>query len=660
LRSRRRSSRRSLPSRARADLGWSGPDRSVECIGRVDNYRAPFEAGKLLGPDLSPNSLKPLSMKFDMATIENLGLNMYTRIPPVISELVANAWDADSKRVVVTVPKGKVKAGSTIVVQDWGTGMTYDELDSKYLIIGRHRRADPSETSEGNRPLMGRKGIGKLAVFGVASRVRLSTVKGGFKTEIEMDINDIKKSKGEYPPKILRANQPATGTKDGTTVTLLDLKKDFVIRPDSVGLELGRRFSVVGPKFKVEVNGTPLKSTFDVYRKQMEFQPLMINEDVEEEDGLHIEGWMATLATIPKDAQMGIAVLSHGKLVQEPFYFGEPMGRHYAYSYLMGEVKADFLDEQEDDIVSSHRSTLQWDSNPFAKRLLQWGKTKILAQSKEWNQRKRDARRKAILGRPEIAKWYKSREQVEKEVIDEIFDAISGSKMDDNDLIRIADYVAASFEFESYTRLAKKFRSMGPEDFSVVMDLLREWSVIEAREAYKVLEGRLDVIRTLEQFVDEGVPEKHLRKLLYNSPWLLHPTWMRWEQEKELRKLVKKKWPDKDDKRRVDIVCVSAKDIVYVIELKRPGHSISRADLLQLQDYVSFLNEYRSTHDEAYVTVHGYMIGHKLSKGRGAQQQAKLMAPQGMYFKTYSALISEAKKLHKHFLKQLQEEEEDE
>ena len=34
-------------------------------------------------------------MLFDIGTIKHLGLQMYSTLPPVIGELVSNAWDAD-------------------------------------------------------------------------------------------------------------------------------------------------------------------------------------------------------------------------------------------------------------------------------------------------------------------------------------------------------------------------------------------------------------------------------------------------------------------------------------------------------------------------------------------------------------------------------------
>lgn len=49
--------------------------------------------------------------------------------------------------------------------------MNRDELTDEFLIIGRNRRAKPDDKTIGGRSPMGRKGIGKLAGFGIAKTI---------------------------------------------------------------------------------------------------------------------------------------------------------------------------------------------------------------------------------------------------------------------------------------------------------------------------------------------------------------------------------------------------------------------------------------------------------------------------------------------------------
>ena len=42
-----------------------------------------------------------LTMTFDPHTIEHLGIKMYSTLPPLIAELVSNAYDADASKVLI-------------------------------------------------------------------------------------------------------------------------------------------------------------------------------------------------------------------------------------------------------------------------------------------------------------------------------------------------------------------------------------------------------------------------------------------------------------------------------------------------------------------------------------------------------------------------------
>ncbi len=101
-------------------------------------------------------------MTISMSAIEHLGMNLYSTMPAVLSEIVANAWDADASRVEVTLDK---EAG-TIAIQDNGCGMTRDEVIDHFLTVGFRRRTAIGESTpiHGRKPL-GRKGIGKLSSF---------------------------------------------------------------------------------------------------------------------------------------------------------------------------------------------------------------------------------------------------------------------------------------------------------------------------------------------------------------------------------------------------------------------------------------------------------------------------------------------------------------
>ena len=107
------------------------------------------------------------TLDIDLNVLNHLGLNLYSNVPAVLSELIANAWDVGASRVDVSVKeRGEDKE---ISIQDNGCGMSYEDLRTKFLIVGYRRRTKKSEdlTLNKKRPVMGRMGIGKLSVLSI-------------------------------------------------------------------------------------------------------------------------------------------------------------------------------------------------------------------------------------------------------------------------------------------------------------------------------------------------------------------------------------------------------------------------------------------------------------------------------------------------------------
>lgn len=100
-------------------------------------------------------------LKIDLNVLNHLGLNLYSNVPAVLSELIANAWDADSENVSISVEHGSNNGETIITISDDGCGMTKVDLNDKFLNVGYQRRKEEkfSLTQKHNRQVMRRKGI---------------------------------------------------------------------------------------------------------------------------------------------------------------------------------------------------------------------------------------------------------------------------------------------------------------------------------------------------------------------------------------------------------------------------------------------------------------------------------------------------------------------
>ena len=101
-------------------------------------------------------TIEKLQLRFDPHTIEHLGIKMYSRLPYALAELVANAYDAGAEVVNIDLCDSD-PSNKKIVISDDGDGMSYDDVQEKFLVIGRKRR----ESDESRKNSKGRKITGK-------------------------------------------------------------------------------------------------------------------------------------------------------------------------------------------------------------------------------------------------------------------------------------------------------------------------------------------------------------------------------------------------------------------------------------------------------------------------------------------------------------------
>ncbi|MCV6595241.1 MAG: ATP-binding protein, partial [Silicimonas sp.] len=224
-------------------------------------------------------------MSIHVGMLEALGVNMYTSVGQSLVEFIANGFDADAKKVEVEFPfeeiekerkrirdQAKEKSGFDhkqgvydplppeveIVISDDGHGMIVDEIETKFLVLSRNRRKEGAEgqkSESGNRTVMGRKGLGKLAGFGAAQEVEICTKRKGetYSTTVKMDFEEI--SSKEDVGKVVFEPEYKEGLdadEHGTTVKLRRLRCDSIKASESAVLNtLVRNFAHFGTDFDV-------------------------------------------------------------------------------------------------------------------------------------------------------------------------------------------------------------------------------------------------------------------------------------------------------------------------------------------------------------------------------------------------------------------------
>ena len=191
------------------------------------------------------DELSFLTITVDKSHIITIGERLYEQSIELIRELVNNAYDADATRVDVTVTDNE------ITVSDNGEGMDLKGLEQYFNVGSAEKLVNPISPRFG-RNRIGQFGIGKFASLAAASRFEITTQKGDFAARVVFDkARWIEGGDSWKIPLTLLDGDTRRG--DGTTVSLVDLKKTF--RPEDVTQRIAEGVPIRARDFSVYVNG---------------------------------------------------------------------------------------------------------------------------------------------------------------------------------------------------------------------------------------------------------------------------------------------------------------------------------------------------------------------------------------------------------------------
>lgn len=344
-----------------------------------------------------------LKMSFDPSTLEHLGVKMYSSLPNALAELIANAYDADASCIRINLhDDGSAKY---IEVIDDGIGMDFDEINQKFLRIGRNRRAEKDTYSPAGRKATGKKGLGKLALFGLAQRIKIETTKKKMDEKIifELDWGKIMGStKPEYPikPKL----KPYDPLKQGTKITLIDLKRKSPFDKEELAVSLSKLFVFFDEKtFKCCLtlnDDEPMAVTQRLKYESLDKQSSWTFEDLATDISKkfkyknRISGEIISTIKPLQPNLRGITLYANGRMVNAPEFFRDSESSH-VYSYLTGWLEVDYIDEFHEDVISTNRQSLNWE-NEEMKELRDFLSEIIQKVARKWREERKKVKQQEV------------------------------------------------------------------------------------------------------------------------------------------------------------------------------------------------------------------------------------------------------------------------
>ncbi len=625
---------------------------------------------------------KELVLTFAGNIVKHLGVQMYAGRPvPAIAELISNAWDADATDVAVRLPLDESwdpsNQDQTIEVSDDGDGMTWDMVRDAYLDVGRDRReVDHTDKSTGGRLIQGRKGVGKLAGFGIADIVEVQTVHknpdpGVRKTTLiwfKLDLADLRKApKGPVPVDLSYAGPvgkaPRGGRrKKGTTVILRQLRERRAQNASRFHQSMAQRFLLIGPRFRVRINGADLKEE----NIKLQWRWPKKNWGTDNVTGCGpITYWIGFTPEPRKQNEgdlSGMLIYTRGKISQEATFFdisGGVTGQH-GLRYLVGMVKAEWVDAGIDapDHIATHRGAIAWES-PQGMAFQEWGQRLLKKHLTEWAKLRTEIRVKQIKDvRPELSARIERLAPSYKGVALQFVDKFKSVEMEPQEFEDILSWFLDALENATLRSILQKLRDTDITDLEQLDELFSKMEVRTAVTLLQVINSNLAAIETLEKMhhkdaKERGVISKHLER----NPWLIDPTWMLNKAEGRVETWIRKEFGLKGKRRagdadRADFFCVAVGGTLHIVEIKRGAFVAKAKDILQADKYRKYVKkrflELTDRKAIKYGAVQSHLVAAELHDD--AETANQLYADKGfVFFTTWDDLIERAKQSHYQF-----------
>lgn len=531
---------------------------------------------------------------FSPRILEHLGIAAYNSVQKCLAELVANAYDADATRVTIMLPD-VITPESAIVLADDGVGMSTETLKSKFLYIGRDRRADGQRTAK-NRLVIGSKGIGKLAGFGIASRVRLTTRQGGQQSAITIDKSDLD-SIEQLAGHKFDITLSASDLPDGTKIELLQLHEGLQLPvAEALRRHLFRAMPSV-PGFAINVNDVDC-SAGDVLGEKHDF--------AHEVPGAgKVTGFYIVAAS--RQSHPGLAVRVRGRVVQEASLFGLDTRAHgfFTAEKIVGEISAEFLDPEvatgaRHDLIKTSRDGFLEDAE-IVRRFQDWTSEFVRKIVQGLDDGETKKRTDLLMDSPEIKARLEKLPPHIRGTASKVVRGIIGKlkTASDEDAKNLIEWVLRYFESNMLKELMSAIAAADIHEAEKLAGLVNEWGLTQLNSIAGIVETQINIITRLEELVSsDKAYEIDLHKLVESNLWLVREGLELWSSDKPLKVVLDHKvdaiYKGREDI-RPDLICRSRDNGLEatILEFKRPKEVIKMEHVTQALEYEGLLKAHR-------------------------------------------------------------------
>lgn len=188
----------------------------------------------------------------------------------------------------------------------------------------------------------------------------------------------------------------------GTKITLTNLKRKTGFPITEYTESIAKLFNFQD-QFVVYISlnnsteiGIDSKSKFKNITPEFEWdiKKIVSKNDKKYTDKKEIQGTIVTTEKPLKAHLRGVTLFANGRMVNSPEFFGPSESSHF-YSYATGWLNVDFIDNWEEDVISTNRQSIDWE-NVKTTELRQYLSSCISIVEKQWRESRKEKKQETI------------------------------------------------------------------------------------------------------------------------------------------------------------------------------------------------------------------------------------------------------------------------
>ena len=561
--------------------------------------------------------------KVDTKLAELLG-ETYRSAEYAIKELIDNAYDADSEKIIITFPEPLIP-NPQIIIEDNGSGMKENEVRTEYLNVANSRIVRKGALSiSKKRKVKGRKGIGKFAGLMVATKMQLETYANGIKTTLLIDKEEL--AKGNYDLEKVPlpiSTETCDKDKNGTIITLSNLNQNLEFpNPERMKQilvwEYGR-----DTDFEIVING----DRTDV----LDLQGKSYTEEIEFEGKKAILKYTITPKPIKN---CGIITKIGDKVIGRPqnLLVNEEIIPKKLQNRIYGEI---ICDDLEDDVTADWGAIIE---NSKLYNSIKETTKKHLKNSVEdvfaTDMKMAKARFQRKINK-ELEKLPEFKQPFAKKALYKTLEKFYGES--EERISTVISVMISAMEKDHYWGIINNIEECRESDIEKFANALSEFGMLEMSIISSQTINRLRFLDELSILIaNPKTHEKDIHQALEKNTWILGDDYSVLFSDINLKRATKemldKEYKGENELNRPDLFLSKSKSRnLVLIEFKRPSFTLSRDTENQAVKYRDELSSYFGNQPIEII-----LLGGKI-------KQNIMDVPKGIKYLTYLDIISTAK-----------------